>query len=147
MGHDPSLRFYQASVVGSAGAGLPAGWTNPRQCAPSPAARRFTSHIPLEDNDTSLPVSPRPTKNTITGDSHWVISTKGTPLQTGARWVVERTNSWHNRGFKKLHICTEKRIRVIDAFSALANTIIIVRRLIREGWMRYRWNARPSRQP
>ncbi|MFT4187326.1 MAG: IS5 family transposase, partial [Aeromicrobium sp.] len=32
-----------------------------------------------------------------------VISKKGFPLQAGARWVVERTNSWHNRGFKKLH--------------------------------------------
>lgn len=39
----------------------------------------------------------------------WVISTKGEPLQAGARWVVERTNSWHNRGFKKLLICTERR--------------------------------------
>jgi transposase len=29
----------------------------------------------------------------------WVISQKGFPLQAGARWVVERTNSWHNRGF------------------------------------------------
>jgi transposase len=27
---------------------------------------------------------------------HGVISVKGTPLQAGARWVVERTNSWHN---------------------------------------------------
>ena len=27
----------------------------------------------------------------------WVISKKGTPLQTGTRWVVERTNSWHTR--------------------------------------------------
>jgi transposase len=25
-----------------------------------------------------------------------VISVKGFPLQAGARWVVERTNSWHN---------------------------------------------------
>jgi len=33
---------------------------------------------------------------------HGVISIKGFPLQAGARWVVERTNSWHNRGFKKL---------------------------------------------
>ncbi|MFD4422662.1 IS5 family transposase [Agromyces sp. NPDC058484] len=77
----------------------------------------------------------------------YVISTKGTPLQTGARWVVERTNSWHNRGFRKLHICTERRVRVIDAFIALANAIIIVRRLIAEAWPRYRWDGRPARQP
>lgn len=64
----------------------------------------------------------------------YVISKKGTPLQTGARWVVERTNSWHNRGFRKLHICTERRVRVIDAFIALANAIIITRRLIAEAW-------------
>ncbi|WP_426623971.1 IS5 family transposase [Leifsonia sp. McL0607] len=77
----------------------------------------------------------------------WVISKKGTPLQAGARWVVERTNSWHNRGFKKLHICTERRVRVIDAFIALANAIIIVRRLLREGWKRHRWHGRSARQP
>ena len=47
-----------------------------------------------------------------------VISENGTPLQAGARWVVERTNSWHNRGFKKLLICTERRTRIIDAFIA-----------------------------
>lgn len=60
-----------------------------------------------------------------------VISKKGFPLQAGARWVIERTNSWHNRGFKKLAICTERRARVIDAFIALANAVIIIRRLIR----------------
>ena len=39
------------------------------------------------------------------------IATKGipAPIQNTARWVVERTNSWHNRGFRKLAICTEKR--------------------------------------
>lgn len=77
----------------------------------------------------------------------YVISKKGTPLQAGARWVVERTNSWHNRGFRKLQICTEKRLRVIDAFIALANAIIIVRRLLREAWTRYRWDGRPTRRP
>jgi transposase len=77
----------------------------------------------------------------------WVISRKGTPLQAGARWVIERTNAWHNRGFKKLLICTEKRTTVIDAFIALANAIIITRRLIREAWTRYRWDSRPNRRP
>lgn len=69
------------------------------------------------------------------------------PLQATRRWPVERTNSWHNRGFRKRAICTEVRTRVIDAFIALANAIIIVRRLIREGWTRYRWDARPKRRP
>lgn len=77
----------------------------------------------------------------------WVISTKGEPLQAGARWVVERTNSWHTRGFRKLQICTEVRTRVIDAFIALASAIITTRRLIREAWTRYRWDTRPTRRP
>ena len=77
----------------------------------------------------------------------YVISKKGEPLQAGARWVVERTNAWHTRGFRKLQICTEVRTRVIDAFIALANAIIITRRLIREAWTRYRWNPRPARRP
>jgi transposase len=76
-----------------------------------------------------------------------VISKKGFPLQAGARWVVERTNSWHNRGFKKLAICTERRARVIDAFIALANAVIIIRRLIRQAWTTHRWDTRPTRRP
>ena len=76
-----------------------------------------------------------------------VISTKGEPLQAGARWVVERTNSWHNRGFKKLTLCTERRARVVEAFIALANAVIIVRRLIRQAWTSYRWDTRPARRP
>lgn len=77
----------------------------------------------------------------------WVISKKGEPLQAGARWVVERTNSWHNRGFKKLIICTERRTGVIEAFVALANAVIVVRRLVREAWTTYRWDTRPARRP
>lgn len=76
-----------------------------------------------------------------------VISVKGFPLQAGARWVVERTNSWHNRGFKKLAICTERRARVIGAFIALANAVIITRRLLAEAWMTHRWENRPARRP
>ncbi|MGI8647859.1 MAG: IS5 family transposase [Mycobacteriales bacterium] len=76
-----------------------------------------------------------------------IISRKGFPLQAGARWVVERTNSWHNRGFTKLLICTERRTRVIEAFIALANTIITVGRLIRTAWTSHRWDTRPTRRP
>jgi transposase len=76
------------------------------------------------------------------------ISRKGrpAPLGTTKRWVVERTSSWHN-AHKKLVWCTERRERVIDFWVALSEVVIIVRRLIREGWIRYRWEGRPSRRP
>ncbi len=76
-----------------------------------------------------------------------VISVKGFPLQAGARWVVERTNSWHTRGFKKLQVCTDRRAVVIDALIALANAVIITRRLIRVAWTTHRWDTRPARRP
>lgn len=76
-----------------------------------------------------------------------VTSQKGFPLQAGRRWVVERTSSWHNRGFRKLAICTERRARVIEAFIALANAVIITRRLLAEAWMTHRWDTRPDRRP
>lgn len=76
-----------------------------------------------------------------------MISIKGFPLQAGKRWVIERTNSWHNRGFRKLQVCTERRTRVIDAFIALANALIITRRLIRTAWTTHRWDTRPTRRP
>jgi transposase len=77
-----------------------------------------------------------------------VIAKKGVPapLAAGLRWVVERTNSWHN-AHKKLVWCTEREDRVIDFWIALSNVVIVVRRLIREGWVRYRWEGRPSRKP
>jgi transposase len=77
------------------------------------------------------------------------IATKGVPapIQNTARWVVERTNSWHNRGFNKLLVCTERRAQVIEAFIALANAIIIVRRLLRTVWTTHRWDTRPARRP
>ncbi len=77
------------------------------------------------------------------------IAAKGipAPIQNAARWVVERTNSWHNRGFRKLAVCTEKRILVIEAFIALANAVITVRRLIREAWTTHRWTPGPHAAP
>jgi transposase len=76
------------------------------------------------------------------------ISQKGksAPLEATNRWVVERTNSWHN-AHKKLMWCTEREGRVIDFWVALSDVVIIVRRLIREAWSRYRWETRPSRRP
>jgi hypothetical protein len=77
-----------------------------------------------------------------------VISEKGKPSPLGAtkRWVIERTNSWSN-AHKKLVWCTERRGLVIDFWVAFSNALIIVGRLIREAWSRYRWEGRPSRRP
>jgi hypothetical protein len=70
----------------------------------------------------------------------------GPAQRAGMRWVVERTNSWHN-AHKKLVWCTEREGRVIDFWVAFSDVVIIVRRLIREAWSRYRWESRPSRRP
>jgi transposase len=78
----------------------------------------------------------------------WEISKKGKPAPFWAtyRWVVERTSSWHN-AHKKLVWCTERVGRVVDFWVAFSEVVIIVRRLIREAWSRYRWKTRPSRRP
>jgi hypothetical protein len=61
--------------------------------------------------------------------------------------VVERTNSWQ-KAFKKIAWCTERKDEVVRFYIAFANAIIIiVRRLIREGWKRCRWDTRPRRCP
>lgn len=71
---------------------------------------------------------------------------KPAPLQAGKRWVIERTNSWHN-AHKKLVWCTERRGQVIDFWVAFSNVVIIVGRLVRQAWIKYRWESRPSRRP
>ena len=77
-----------------------------------------------------------------------VISEKGrpAPLKATKRWVVERTNSWQN-AHKKLLWCTERRGWVIDFWVSFSNVVIIVGRLVRKAWIRYRWEGRPSRRP
>jgi hypothetical protein len=67
-------------------------------------------------------------------------------VQVTNRWVVERTNSWHN-AFKRLVWCTERRAAAINFYLAFASAIIIVRRLMREAWTRYRWDGRPRPCP
>jgi len=76
------------------------------------------------------------------------ISERGrpAPLKATGRWLVERTNAWQN-AHKKLVWCTERREKVINFWLAFSEVIIIVRRLIREGWTCYRWEGRPRRRP
>jgi hypothetical protein len=78
----------------------------------------------------------------------WEISRKGKPAPFWAsrRRVVQRTRTWHN-AHKKLVWCTERIGKVIDFWVAFSDVVIIVRRLVREGWSRYRWEGRPSRRP
>lgn len=71
---------------------------------------------------------------------------KPAPVTASQRWVVERTNAWTN-AHKKLVWCTERRARVLAFWLAFAAVIIIVRRLLRQGWTHYRWTDRPLRRP
>jgi hypothetical protein len=59
---------------------------------------------------------------------------------------VERTHAWHNN-FYQLARCTERRQIVADFYIAFANTVVLVRRLLRRAWILYRWDTRPSRRP
>lgn len=61
--------------------------------------------------------------------------------------MIERTNSWHTRGFRRLQVRTEVCTRVIEAFIALANTIITIRNLIHHAWTTHRWDQRPTQKP
>jgi hypothetical protein len=73
------------------------------------------------------------------------IARKGVPapLQAGARWVVERTQSWMN-GYGKLRRCTEKAKAVVDFYLFLAAAIVVIRQLIQRARARYRWPGRPT---
>jgi transposase len=79
---------------------------------------------------------------------HGEIAEKGKPalVTAGRRWVIERTNAWMNT-YKKLVWCTERRPVVIAFWLAFAVVIVIVGRLIREAWPRYRWATRPQPRP
>ena len=73
------------------------------------------------------------------------IARKGipTPVQAGARWVVERTHQWMN-GYGKLRRCTEKRAAVVDFYLFLAAALVVLRQLIQRARLRYRWDTRPT---
>jgi transposase len=73
------------------------------------------------------------------------IARKGVPAprQAGSRWTVERTHSWMN-GFGKLRRCTEKRQMVVEFYLFLAAALVVLRRLIQEARLRYRWPTRPT---
>ena len=79
---------------------------------------------------------------------HGEIAARGTPapLTASQRGVVERTHAWTD-ACKKLVWCTERRAAAVAFWLAFSAVIIIVRRLMRDGGTRYRWEGRPSRKP
>lgn len=78
----------------------------------------------------------------------WKISPKGTYIEINhtRRWKVERTNSWHTRGFGVLQVVLDRTGPVQQAWVHLANAIIVLRRLLTESWSRFRWSTRPVKQ-
>ncbi|GAA1329638.1 hypothetical protein GCM10009647_068380 [Streptomyces sanglieri] len=79
---------------------------------------------------------------------HGRIAHKGekAPIQASQRWHVERTHAWQN-AFHRLARCYERRATVVDAFFDFADTIIIVRSLIRRARTTHCWDERPNRRP
>ena len=139
------------------GKGIPLG----RVLAP---ASRHDSVLLADTLDTLDEIGPLPEEITVHLDAGYdsqktrnelesrsmngEIAHKGdkAPIQAGQRWHVERTNAWHN-AFNRLQRCYERNEKVIDAFFDLADTIITLRRLIREAWTLYRWDTRPVKRP
>jgi hypothetical protein len=76
------------------------------------------------------------------------VATRGVPapVQVGRRWVVERSHAWLN-AFGKLRWCTERRWVCVAFWLALACVVVIIRRLVRCAWTRYRWTGPPHRRP
>jgi hypothetical protein len=58
----------------------------------------------------------------------------------------ERTHAWATRSASSAGVPSGRR-RVVEFYLALAQAIIIVRRLVRGAWTCYRWQARPARRP
>ena len=118
----------------------PPRWTNSTTSARCPTTSPSTS--------TRATTRRRPATSFNGRGLNGEIAHKGdkAPIQAGQRWHVEHTNSWHNN-FNRLQRCYERSEEVIDAFFDLADTIITVRRLIRESWTLYRWDSRPAKRP
>jgi transposase len=100
---------------------------------PGPLPEQVTVHLDAgyDSHKTRRELASR----SMTGE----IAHKGdkAPAQAGQRWHTERTNARHN-SFNRLQRCCERSQNVIDAFSDLADTIITIRRLIRQAWTLYR---------
>jgi transposase len=62
-------------------------------------------------------------------DVHVAEKATGVRVRSRQRWVVERTNAWHNQ-FGQLRRCTDRTEGCVVASVQLANAIILTRRLL-----------------
>jgi len=77
-------------------------------------------------------------------DDGLLAATREVPaaIQVGRR-LVERSHAWLN-AFGKLRWCTERRQACVVFWLALACVVVIIRRLVRGAWTKYRCGDRPS---
>jgi IS5 family transposase len=68
------------------------------------------------------------------------------PIQAGQRWHVERTNSWHKQLQPPPAVLRAQRGRH-RRFLRPSRHHHHAPRLIREAWIPYRWDTRPSKRP
>jgi hypothetical protein len=61
-------------------------------------------------------------------------------------WRIERANFWHTRGFALLQVVLDRARAVQEAWTELANAIIVLPLLLKETWTHYRWETRPIKQ-
>lgn len=111
---------------------------------------RFGCHLPEHIRvDLDAGYDSRATRELLATKGYdWKISPKGTYVEINhtRRWVIERTNSWHTRGFGILQVVLDRAEPVQQAWTHLANAIIVLRRLLKESWLRFRWLTRPVKQ-
>jgi putative transposase len=91
---------------------------------------RAYSSKTIEDEITKRGYVPRiPYKRKRGQTKEEKTNQKRTSLSKNKRWVVERTNSWHNR-FRKLFTRYEKKVENYLGLVQLSNSIIIYRKII-----------------
>lgn len=102
-------------------------------------ANRHDAPLPEPTLDTLAALGPLPAAITVHLDRGYDSQATRTCLaQRGLDEAIAH---------KKLVWCTERRAVVVAFWFAFSAMIIIVRRLIREGWTRYRWDGRRPRKP
>ncbi len=155
-GRSPADRGRKRSAV-VGGHGLPLGFVV------APAGRHDSPLLEptLETLGRFAPFPDPPTVHPDRGDDYpgtpdrlarhgmvGAISPKGKPAPIAAtgRWVVERTHARTN-AHKKPAWCTQRRAAVVEFWPAFSAAIVVVGRLVREGWRRYRRDGRPERKP